>query len=114
MLGSFSVHTITGKRKSASTNVDGRFTPGSQTDISFKASIQPLNGKELESLPEGRREKDTYNIYTDFQLRTVDEEGNTNPDQVDIFGQSFEIIKVDTWKNNVIPHYKAIASLING
>lgn len=114
MLGSFSVFTVSGKRKSAPSNSEGTFVPGVETDISFKASVQPITGKELMSLPEGRREKENYNLFTDFSLRTVDEDGNTNPDTVTLFGKDFEIIRVDVWQNKVIPHYRAIASSING
>ena len=41
------------------------------------------------------------------------EEELSKPDRVVIFGKSYDIIKVDAWQNNVIPHYKAIASLID-
>ena len=112
-MSSFRTYTIAGKRYAASSFDKGRWTDGSESDISFKASVQPLKGNELLTLPEGYREKETYRLYTSFQLLTADEKNKKIPDRVTIFGKKFDIIKVDIWQNKVIPHYKAIASLVD-
>lgn len=113
MVSSFRKYALTGTRYSAGSNAKGIITPGSTSPISFTSSVQPLNGKEMETLPEGRRQAETYRLYTDFALNTVDEKNKVKADRVVIFTKTFEIIKVDVWQNQVIPHYKAIASLID-
>ena len=70
------------------------------------ASVQPLTPKEMKTLPEGRRNSQAYRIYTDIELHTIRDQ---NPDRVELFGQEFEILSVEIWQNQVIPHYKAIA-----
>ena len=112
-MSSFRTYTITGKRYAASTNTKGRWVDGADSPISFKASVQPLRGNELLTLPEGQREKETYRLYTSFQLFTANESDKKKPDRVTIFDKEFDIIKVDVWQNKVIPHYKAIESLID-
>lgn len=112
-MSSFRTYTLDGKRFAASVNVKGRWTDGAEAAFQFTASVQPLKGNELLTLPEGLREKETYKLYTSTQLFTARENDDKKPDKVQIFGKTFEIIKVEIWQNKVIPHYKAIASLID-
>lgn len=63
------------------------------------ASIQPVTGEELLSLPEARREKEVYKMYTSTPIQTV---GTANPDQVSFFGKVFEVYEVKPWQNNSI------------
>lgn len=109
----FRVHTITGTRYAASTVLKGQSTPGATSAIGFTSSVQPMSGKEKLSLPEGVREKTIYKLYTSFALRTASEKNKTKADRVTVFGDLFEVIKVDTWQNKVIPHYKALVSSID-
>jgi hypothetical protein len=112
-VSSFRTYTIDGKRFAAGSNDKGRYVPGADSDIQFTASVQPLSGHEKLTLPEGVREKSAYRLYTSFQLFTSREGDNKKADRVTLFGETYEIIRVDVWQNKVIPHYKAIASLID-
>jgi len=103
--------TITGVRYAAGTYTKGQYSPGAETELIIQASVQPLAGRELDLLPEGRKELESYKIYTTIELKTADQSEQTQADELTLFGKSFEVIKVENWQNAVIPHYKAIVSL---
>lgn len=113
MKSSFRTYDVDGVRYDAGTENKGRYVPGATNPIEFSASVQPLTGNEKLTLPEGIREKETYRIYTDFELHTSNEKDKKKADRVTLFGKTFEIVRCDIWQNKVIPHYKAIASLID-
>jgi hypothetical protein len=92
--------------------VDGRWTPAAPQPITVVASVQPLRGKELESLPEGRRQASAFKVYTDFALRTVDDKGTKMPDQLVVDGLKYEVIKVYPFQSGIRSHYKGIISLM--
>ncbi len=112
-MSSFRKYTIDAKRFAASSNVKGRWTDGTETPFTFAASVQPLKGNELLTLPEGQREKESYKLYTSTQLFTANESEKKKPDKIQLFDKTFEVIIVEPWQNSVIPHYKAIVSLID-
>lgn len=105
--------SISGTRFDPDTNVKGRLVPGGSSPLNFTASVQPLSGDENLTLPESLRESQNYWLYTDTKLQTTDEKNKTKADQVTLFSKTFQIIRVEAWQNGVIPHYKALASLIN-
>ena len=107
--------TVTGLRYAPGTFVKGRWINGASTPIEFQASVQPYNmtphGRELDPLPEGRKELEMYSLYTTFALQIAIQDSSIQSDEVTLFGKSFEVIKVENWQNKVIPHYKAVVSL---
>lgn len=79
--------------------------------FTIQASVQPLMGRELQALDEGRRQRAAVRLYTEFQLRPVAD--GKNPDRLTLDGQDFEVISVEDWtKGGMIPHFKAVASLL--
>lgn len=84
--------------------VDGTYVEAVGATITIQASVQPLTGKEVLSLPEGRREKDAFTLYTDTSLVSLQD--TQNPDRVVISGKEYEVVKKESWQNNVINHYK--------
>jgi len=90
--------------------VNGAWVEGAETAFTFYGSKQPLSGKDMLSLPEGRRDRESYLIYTSTQLMSADINGQENPDLIVIDGNDFEIINVEPWQNGIYNHYKAIAS----
>lgn len=80
-------------------------------EYTISASVQPLgvNGMAqlMESLPEGRRVRKAYRLYTDD---TINEVGATNPTQVQLFNEWYEIYQISLWTNNVIDHNKYVAA----
>lgn len=112
MTSSFRVHKLTGLRFEADSLDHGILERGDSDEFEFTASVQPVSGNEKVSLPEGVREREMYRLYTDYALKTADETAKTTADRVTLFGKLFEVISVEIWQNKVIPHYKAIVSLI--
>lgn len=84
------------------------------TLIEITASIQPTSGEDMELLPEGRHAEKTYKLYTSTQILTVT---NENPDQIEIFGERYEVLQVFPWQNNLnfalVNHFKFIAMKID-
>jgi hypothetical protein len=79
----------------------------------IEASVQPLTPRDMEKLPEGRRTRAAYRLYTDFKLRALDDSGAKNPDRVWIDKQIFEVISNEAWENGIVPHNKAVVSLLD-
>ena len=109
---------ITLKRPSTGNYVNGRWVEGSYTNSTITASIQPLNGKEMQSLPEARRLSESFKMYTETQIRTVEEAGSDqNADRVIFDGNEYEVHQVKPWQNNsnffIVNHYKYLINRIN-
>lgn len=109
MISSFR-QPVVGVRTDPSTETKGRLTPGSTTPLAFDASIQPLTGRERETLPEGLREKGAFRLYTSFALRTDNQKSKEPADKVTLNDREHIVIRVEPWQNGVIPHFKAIVS----
>ena len=92
-------------RKQPGSYVNGHWVNGTAELFEIQASVQPMSGKDMEMLPEGRRGSQAVKIYTSTQLRTVDD---ANPAEVQAFGSAFELVTVEPWQSNVISHYKCI------
>lgn len=82
--------------------------------INATASVQPTKGKEVMLVPEGRRDQETYKMYTSTQIFGITTQ---NPDQIQILKSPFypdiyEVIQIDEWQNNpnfnITNHYKYI------
>lgn len=89
----------------------GQFTASATTSFNILASIQPLSGNEMQSLPEGRREKEAIRLYTSTELK-IAAEGGANADVVTIAGKDYEVIAVYPWRNGILNHFKVIVSRI--
>ena len=85
----------------------------SETDGTFSGSVQPLTGKELQFLPEGRRDIGLMKVYSNTPLSVSVEGSNTPGDIVIWAGRKWEIIRELVFANDLINHYKYIAALFN-
>lgn len=106
--------TLEVKRFAAGSYVKGDYVEGADNTFNITASVQPLRGKEMELLPEARREFQAYKLYSDTQLLTVNTSETKNPDQVKIDGVWHEVLIVQDWQNIIINHYKIIVSRMSG
>lgn len=93
--------TLTGFRKGGGAYLDGIWTPSNPVGITIRTSVQPASSKDLELLPEGRREEAAYRLFTKSEL--------VNGDILSIFGIDHEILQVSIWQNGIIPHYSGLA-----
>jgi hypothetical protein len=95
----------------AGRGADGRFIVAGTTDSTIKASVQPLSGREMETVPEGERHKDWQKVYTEADLVTADQHGagvGSRADQLVVGGIIYEVRQVWPWRGvSPIPHFKA-------
>lgn len=84
------------------------------TIINATASVQPL-GKDVELVPEGRRDSAEFKLYTSTEIYGVTTQ---NPDQITVLkspftGIVYEVINISDWQNNsnfnIVNHYKFVA-----
>ncbi len=95
----------------ATRGADRRYVPGAPVDSTISASVQPLRGREVETLPEGERQKDWQKVYTAADLRTADQHAGGvggAADQLIVGGITYEVRQVWPWRSvSPIPHFKA-------
>lgn len=93
--------------------VDGDWQDGENTTLTVLASVQPLNMKEVDALPEGKRNSAAIKIYSDTELQpaeqaTADREA-VSADRISYLGSQWEITACTPHQAGVIPHYKSYA-----
>lgn len=88
---------------------DGRFSIAEPTEMTIKASVQPLRATEMDALPEGRRGSRAVKVYSDTELLMVDQQTGQQADQFEWLGRRYEIVGCDAYQSNVINHYRAYA-----
>lgn len=87
-------------------------------DVPIKMSIQPLNGEELQELPEAQRTLEYTRGYTATQLFTSQQSPHKKADLIidTIRGITYEVQKVEPWEssnNNIQPFWKVILARVN-
>lgn len=100
---------IQGFRQTQQLDARNRVRPPSKTAITFReCTVQPSTQTELMVLDEGLRDKNVFTMYTKTEIRSILEGGNQLPDIVVIEGVEHTVVKVMSWQNNIINHYKAM------
>lgn len=78
--------------------VNGVWTPSvSPTSLPIRASIQPINGRDIERLPEGRRSKAAIAIYTTTPLLLDDVATSQMADVITWRGKRWQVDHVESW-----------------
>jgi hypothetical protein len=85
---------LTVKRKTAGSYVNGFWVAGTDTTLTIKASVQPLSGKDIELLPEGKRLAGGYKLFTNDSLKVAIEGTGQDGDIVSIYGFDYEVVSV--------------------
>lgn len=101
--------TVTVRRRAGSYTL-GRWADTTSQMFKIQASVQPANARELEALDEGRRNNATYVLITSSVLQVADVAKACNSDVVVLDSEEFEVIGINKWQNNVLPHYKYLVS----
>jgi hypothetical protein len=88
---------------------NGRWSNTTRTEQNLKANIQPVIGKELDQVPEGRRNKATIKIYTIDELFSVTTKSGEKrqPDIIEYKNEDYEIFQVWDWNT----YFKSFASV---
>lgn len=105
--------TYTYQRRNPTTLVKGRVAADDlQAPVSFRATIQPLSGRELLLLPEGQRVREYVKIYTDAALKMTDQPSKTKGDLVTYNGCQWEVTQANTWDPDNYAHSKFLAVIV--
>ena len=94
------IEQITVSRAGQGGYVNGRFVPATSVDDLAEANIQPVNGLELQQLPEGDRQRGVHKIYTAYALENSDIVTRAD-------GSRHEVQAVEDWTAFSLPHFKA-------
>ena len=103
------------KRFDAGDYVAGVWVPGALecSAVKVDSAIQPIRDREIQYLPEGKRNREAIVIYTATEIRTLNEGANLPPDIVTARGKDYEVSRV--WYHTTPwTHYKAICFLVDG
>lgn len=102
--------TQTIKRTIAGAYVNGVYVEGAETTFTIQASVQPMSGEDIVSVPEGRRASDMVKLYTSTDLNSQGDAGSgQSPDRLVWLGKDYEIHSKEVRQMDIIPHYKIYA-----
>lgn len=71
-----------------------------------QCTAQPLVGDDLINAVEGYDSKSVYTVYTETKVTQGKQGTNIKPDEIQINGEWYRVIKVKAWQVGVIPHYE--------
>lgn len=87
-------------------DANGRAGAVSEVSKTIYASVQPADGKTLEAMNMIRDTKAAYVLFTE-QIVVIPEAGS--PPRVTLFGDEYEILKCEPWRNGIIDHFRLVA-----
>ena len=99
--------TVSVSRPGAGTMTDGRWVAGVPSTFDAVMSIQPLNGDDIEELPEGQRTRNIIKGYTATELQTTNEGSGIKADVVTYNSKTFEVQTVERWRGD-LNHWKVL------
>lgn len=97
-------YTVT--RRVAPTTVAGRAVAGGTSTFSIAASIQPVTGRDLRDLPEGRHADEMRIVFCEAELFTV-QPGNDS-DLIAYRSETWEVIRSEFWEHWGTSHCRAM------
>ena len=98
-------------QRTAYTLVNGEWTAGTATSVSFVGDIQPMTNREAVALNVGRHDLGKVNVFSETELLVTTQGGPAKGDIVTFSGKSYEVIKDNTHSNGIIDHYTYVAEL---
>jgi hypothetical protein len=96
--------------------IKGKKAPSKYETFEINASVQPFEPDAIVEEEIGsERNSHAIKIYSDKELRVIDETKRLNADLVEYEGELFEIRRVDKWQKNRmnLVHFKSIAFKVN-
>lgn len=99
-------------RATAGAHVKGKYVPGTPTNTTIVANWQPLSGAELLNLPELQRKRKSIMLYSEKEIRGINEVAGVPADIITIDGLNYEVQKVKYYKE-LCEHYEAVALEVN-
>lgn len=102
--------TITRRRFAAGTwDTNGRHDPGSPTNTSLEASVQPAGPRALQMLPEGSRTRDPREVFTESELLPASAHDGTQGDYLQISSVWYRVVASEVQPDIGLPRYRAVA-----
>ena len=101
--------TLQVTRTAQGTRTLGRYVAGAQSTFNIDAGIEPIDGRQLIDVPEGRRGDEVMTVYTDADLIAERATPGVDPDVLRYLGtdantiamlgpgEPWTVIKVKTW-----------------
>ena len=78
----------------------------------FIGSVQPVTGKDIETMPTGKEDRGLIKAYSDTKLN-VSIAGEDKPGDIIIWqGKEWSCETEQVYQNGLIPHYKYIAQFL--
>ena len=108
--------TITMYWRTGDAYVDGRFVPGTEQSQSIVASVQRLDMRERQLLPEGFRASETLKIYTETNVVELIQNDVTPIEDAAEFeykGKRYAMLASEKW-DYLISHWKITVVAKNG
>jgi hypothetical protein len=90
-LGDFVEFTVT-RQPAAAIGSDGRASLGTPSTFTVNGLAHPMDGDDLERLPEGLRTRELQVFYTPTRLQS-----EPDPDVINIDGELYEVQRVQSW-----------------
>lgn len=93
---------------------DGNFINGDQDSGQFtiRGNLQPITGKDLQLLGDGFKATDIRKLYTLTELKTLDEDSETEADLVIIDTKEYQVQIVEPWIGRRLSHFKVLLSKV--
>lgn len=110
--------TLQVTRTAQGVRTNGRYAAGAATTFPITAGVpEPVSGRELKDLPEGRRGDEVLKLFVDVDLVAerpgIDPDtvayAGADPDMITLLGagEPWTVIKVDTWSGFGETHREA-------
>lgn len=93
----------------AGSYVNGFWSAPKSSTFTMKASVQPLNPKEMQLLGGGDKLTGAVKFYAEEKLSVGDEKGLLPGDIATVGTEKYEIRQVEEWTSHLkLKHYKAV------
>lgn len=93
--------------------VEGVYQPPMTETIQVVGSLQVLSARESLLLPENERNKESYNFFTEIEIRPASENGLRPADRVSVNSEIFLVRSVARWQGVDLPYFKALLQRAN-
>lgn len=105
----FEDRTLTVNRYRRGKYTAGRWEKGTPVVFTINGTTQPYNGRDLETLLQGKRVHGVALLISDTQLQVADPITEKCGDGVFVDGTDkpeWEILQAQPWRHELIPHYE--------
>lgn len=112
VIASLGAFTLQVTRTASGPRSNGRYNPGAQSTFTITGGVEPINGRELQDLPVGRRGDEILTVYTDAAL--IAEKPGVDPDVVRYLGADPDAIELlgfdEPWTVIAVPTWTGLGS----